>query len=294
MTRARPEEQESILATALERARAGAPRGVALFDLDSTLLDNRPRQARIVQDFGRAAALPELLDARPEHWQGWSLEVALRNAGLSPAQLAQHLAPARAFWREWFFTSAYCRLDVPVPGAPAFVQEVLRAGAQVAYVTGRPRQMEDGTREAFRLHGFPLPDGARVHLLMKPARDLHDDLWKAQAQAQVARLGPVVAAFDNERTHINGYAAAWPEALAVHLDLKPRRELLDDDWKLEAARLVERLGPVVAVFDNEPLHVNAYAEYWREASAVHVDTDHSGRPVEVLARIPSVRDFRRG
>jgi len=217
VTRARPEEQPDILAAALARARA-APGGVAVFDLDSTLLDNRPRQARIVQDYGRSAGLPELLGARPEHWQGWSLELALRNAGLSAAQLERHLAPARAFWREWFFTSAYCRLDVPVPGAPEFVCAVLRAGAQVAYVTGRPRAMEDGTREALRRHGFPLPDGARVHLFMKPARDLHDDAWKAQAQALVARLGPVVAAFDNERTHVNGYAAAWPGALAVHLD----------------------------------------------------------------------------
>jgi hypothetical protein len=98
--------------------------------------------------------------------------------------------------------------------------------------------MEDGTRETFRLHGFPPPDGARIHLHLKPARDLHDDLWKAQAVALVDRLGPVVAAFDNERTHANGYAAAWPEALVVHLD-----------------------------------------------------RDDSGRPVELLARIPSVRDF---
>ncbi len=218
MTHARPEEQGPILLAALERARRGAPAGVVLFDLDSTLLDNRPRQARIVQDYGRAAGLPELLDARPEHWQGWSLEAALRNVGLSPALLERHLEPARAFWREWFFTSAYCRLDAPVPGAPLFVRAVLAAGAQVAYVTGRPRQMEDGTREAFRLHGFPPPDGARVHLLMKPARELLDDAWKAEAAALVDRLGPVVAAFDNERTHANGYAAAWPGAMVVRLD----------------------------------------------------------------------------
>jgi predicted secreted acid phosphatase len=218
VTRARPEDPGTILAAGLARAAAGAPRGVVVFDLDSTLLDNRPRQARIVQDYGRAAGLPELLDARPEHWEGWSLEAALRRIGLSPALLERHLAPARAFWREWFFTSAYCRLDGVVPGAPAYVRDVVRAGAQVAYVTGRPQGMEEGTREALRLHGFPLPDGARVHLLMKPARDLHDDAWKAEATAIVDRLGPVVAAFDNERTHANGYAQAWPGALVVRLD----------------------------------------------------------------------------
>ncbi len=214
----RPEDQAHVLSTALERARASAPGGVAVFDLDSTLLDNRPRQARIVQDYGRAAGLPELLAASPEHWRTWSLTDALRSMGLPPDLVEQHAAPARAFWREWFFTSAYCRLDGPVPGAPEFVQEVLRTGITIAYVTGRPEQMRDGTLETFRLHGFPLPDGARVHLLLKRARDLHDDAWKLEAVARVNRLGPVALAFDNEPTHVNGYAEAWPAAMVVHLD----------------------------------------------------------------------------
>jgi hypothetical protein len=238
--RARPEQQEAILAAVLDRAGREAPRGVVLCDLDSTLLDNGPRLARILQDYGRTAGVPELTDARPEHWQGWSLERALRNVGLGPEQVAAHAGPARRYFADWFFTSAYCRLDVPVAGAPAYARALVAAGALLAYVSGRPRGMEPGTIESFRAHGFPVPDG-------------------------------------------------W----TVHLFLKPRRELSDDDWKLGAARLVDQLGPVVAAFDNEPLHVNSYAEYWPEAAAVHLDTDHSGRPVEVLARIPSIRDFTR-
>jgi len=239
--RARPDQQEAILSAALQRVRRAAPSGVVVCDLDSTLLDNRPRLARILQDYGRTAGLPELTGARPEHWQGWSLERALRNAGLTPELVEAHAAPARRYLAEWFFTSAYCRLDVPVPGGPAFARALVAAGARLAYVSGRPRTMEAGTREVFRAHAFPLPD-----------------------------------------------------ARTVHLFLKPHRELLDDDWKLEAARLVDRLGPVVAIFDNEPLHVNAYAECWPEAMAVHLDTDDSGRPVEVLERIPSIGDFRTG
>jgi hypothetical protein len=239
--RARSEQQEAILAAALERARRAAPLGVVVCDLDSTLLDNRPRLARVLQDYGRAAGVPELTDARPEHWQGWSLERALRNLGLGPEQVETHLGPARRYFAEWFFTSAYCRLDVPVPGAPAYARALVAAGARLAYVSGRPSSMEPGTRESFRAHGFPMPDG-----------------------------------------------------LAVHLFLKPRRELLDDDWKAEAARLVGRVGPVVAIFDNEPLHVNTFAECWPEAMAVHVETDDSGRAIEVLGRIPSVGNFTRG
>lgn len=237
--RAREGDQERILAEVLARAAAAAPRGVVVFDLDSTLLDNKPRQARILQDYGRAARVPELLDARPEHWKGWDLAIALANAGLDPAQVARHLAPARRFWAERFFTSRYCQLDGAVPGAPEYVRAVERAGAQLAYVTGRPRRMEAGTLAVFRAAAFPLPDGERVHLLMNPHAGLDDDEWKAVARDAVARLGPVVAAFDNEPSHVNAYARAWPDALCVHLD-----------------------------------------------------TDHSGRPVEVLPRVPSVLDFR--
>lgn len=240
MPRARPTDQESILGAVLSRARA-TPRAVVLFDLDSTILDNRPRQARILRDYGEQAGVPALRDAHPEHWQGWDLEVALANAGLSPAEVATHSAPAHRFWRERFFTSAYCRFDVPVPGAPGFVGALMEAGARIAYVTGRPEGMREGTLEAFSAHGFPPPDGRRADLLMNPDADMRDDTWKEMACARVEALGEVVAAFDNEPTHVNLYARAWPRALVVH-----------------------------------------------------VDTDHSGRAVEVLPAVPSVLDLRWG
>jgi hypothetical protein len=237
--RAHPDDQPRLLADVLARARAGAPAGVVVFDLDSTILDNRPRQARILQDYGREAGLVALLDARPEHWVGWDIEAAMLRAGLSPEEARAHARPARRFWAAWFFTSAYCRLDVPVPGAPAYVEAVRRAGARIAYVTGRPARMRDGTLHVFRRAGFPPPDGARVLLLMKEDAALGDDEWKARACADV-----------------------------------------------------DALGPVLAAFDNEPAHVNLYAERWPEARCVHLDREHSSRPIEVLARIPSVLDFR--
>jgi hypothetical protein len=239
--RARPEEQEAILAAALERVSAAGARAVVVCDLDSTLLDNRPRLARILQDFGRLAGLPELTDARPAYWPAWSVQRALEDAGLSPALAAEYAPAARRFFADWFFTSAYCRLDVPVPGAPAYARALAATGAVLAYVSGRPQGVEDGTREVFHRHGFPMPDGRAVHLL-----------------------------------------------------LKPERQQSDDTWKLQAVSLVERLGPVVAAFDNEPLHINGYARAWPEAMAVHVDTEDSARPVEVLAGIRSIRDFTRG
>lgn len=216
--RARAGEQPRILAAALARAAAAAPDGVAVFDLDSTLLDNRPRQALIARDYGRAAGLPALLDARPEHWRGWDLEAALVRAGLPAAEARRRRAEFRRFWAERFFTSAYCRHDVPLPGAPAFVRAVAAAGARIAYVTGRPAWMQDGTLDVLRRHGFVLPDGARARLLMKPDDTLGDEDWKRRARALVEAMGPVALAFDNEPAHVNEYARAWAGALAVHLD----------------------------------------------------------------------------
>jgi hypothetical protein len=236
--RARPDEQEWILAQALARARAAAPGALAVFDLDSTLLDNRPRQARILREYGEVAGLPALLSAGPEHWRGWDIEAALVAAGLPPEVARRHHDPALRFWAERFFTSEYCRVDVPVPGAPLFVRAVAAAGPAIAYVTGRPERMEPGTLEVLSRFAFPAPDGVRAHLLMK--RDpLGDDEWKALACHEVEWLGHVVLAFDNEPAHVNGYARAWPGALVVHLD-----------------------------------------------------TNDSGRPVEVLARVGSIADFR--
>jgi beta-phosphoglucomutase-like phosphatase (HAD superfamily) len=237
--RARPIDQPHILAAALARARASAPRGVAVFDLDSTLIDNRPRQALILQDYGRTAGLPALLATRPEHVQGWDLDAALRNAGLPESLVSAHADRARQFWEERFFTSAFCRFDVPVAGAPAFVRAVRAAGARIAYVTGRPEPMEEGTLEVLGRFDFPLPDGETTWLFMKPGEALRDDAWKAIARDAV-----------------------------------------------------DALGPIALVFENEPAHVNAYARAWRRAFVVHLDTDHSGRPVEVDRGILSVADLR--
>jgi beta-phosphoglucomutase-like phosphatase (HAD superfamily) len=239
--RARREDQPRILADALARAAAAPAGAVAVFDLDSTILDNRPRQARILRDYGAKAGLAPLLEARPEHWQSWEIERAMIAAGLAADAARRHRPAAFRFWAERFFTTAYCRLDEAIPGAPAFVRAVAAAGPAIAYVTGRPAAMETGTLEVLARFGFPPPGAGGARLLLKPDAGLGDDAWKALAVAEVDRLGPVALAFDNEPAHANAYARAWPAALVVHLD-----------------------------------------------------RGDSGRPVPLLAGIPSIEDFQRG
>lgn len=209
----------SVLDEALARARGGGPSSVVVFDLDSTLLDNRPRQVVILREFGELHGIPALVAAKAEHWDGWSLRRAMINAGLALSEVERWADEAKNFWRDRFFTSHYCALDDAIAGAVDYVRAVVESGAQVAYCTGRHEAMRDGTVRSFHRLGFPDPGAsARVQLLMKPTFEETDDDFKVTAYARLRELGTVVAAFDNEPTHINGYRVAFPTALAVHLD----------------------------------------------------------------------------
>lgn len=209
--------QREVLERTIAAAREAGAGGLVIFDLDSTLLDNRTRQAAILREFGAQRSLDALTRSMPEHFTSWSMADAMRHAGLDEAGIAAHEREAKDHWRERFFTSAYCALDVPNPGAVEFVVDVLSAGAQVAYVTGRDESMREGTLACFARERMPLPDDARVRLLCKPSVDVTDDSWKSRALPLVEALGDVVAAFDNEPAHVNTYAARWPGALVVHL-----------------------------------------------------------------------------
>jgi len=209
--------RNGVLGRVLEAsARHGA---VVAFDLDSTIIDNRPRQVRIFHEFASRRGAADLFATRAEHWTSWDLCEVMRNAGLEARRATELLDEIKSFWWERFFDGGYCRWDEAVLGAPAWVRAVRDAGATLAYVTGRHEPMREGTLASLREHGFPLPDGAasRVHLLMKPRLKMNDDLWKTEAQGLLRAIGEVVAAFDNEPAHANAYREGFPDAIVVHL-----------------------------------------------------------------------------
>ncbi len=197
-------------------ARVGGS-GVVVFDLDSTLLDNRPRQAQIMREYGRAAQLAELAACETGHWRSWDERVAMANAGLPDAAIDEHAAPFKRFWFDRFFTSEYCALDAPIAGAPGYVRAVAARGARVRYVTGRHEAMRHGTARSLRRADFPEADGDRVALWMKPDLDEDDGAYKRRIHGRLDALGQVVAAFDNEPRHINDYRERFADAICVHL-----------------------------------------------------------------------------
>lgn len=205
-----------VLDRVVAQAMRAGGNGVVVFDLDSTLLDNRPRQALILREYGQQHGVPALVGTRVEHWTSWDILSAMRAAGCSEAEVSAHGEGAKKYWREKFFTSKYCTIDDAIPGAVAYVARLGGTGAQIAYCTGRHEDMRAGTVASFVRLGLPVP-GPRVQLLMKPRFDQSDDAWKEEAYARLRGLGTIVAAFDNEPTHVNGYRTAFPEASAVHL-----------------------------------------------------------------------------
>ena len=207
------------LEAVLTAATQAGPQGLLAFDLDSTVFDNRPRQARIVREFGAAQGLGALTRCQPWHFvSGWNLEAATVACGL-PAAQAQAVYPAlKAFWQERFFTSKYCRDDIEIVGAPRFLHQLDFVKARVIYVTGRHEEMREGTVACLERCRMPLPSAnGHVQLLMKPKLHDSDDAYKRQAHATLKSMGTVLAAFDNEPTHINDYAVNFESAICVHL-----------------------------------------------------------------------------
>jgi len=82
-----------------------------------------------------------------------------------------------------------------------------------------------------------------------------------------------------------------PESERVQLWLKPALADDDDRWKEICHARLRELRAVACAFDNEPTHVNAYKQSFPDAVVVHLDTDHSRRPVEVHPDVPSIHDF---
>ncbi|MEN0062040.1 MAG: hypothetical protein AAGA48_07785 [Myxococcota bacterium] len=189
--------------------------GLVIMDLDSTALSTSARQHRILLDFANQHSDPVFLAAvRDIHREeiGFLIETPLQRRGIDDPDLFLKL---RRFWVRRFFTNAYCRLDIPNPGAPELARAIVERGGLVYYLTARPRSMYQGTIDVLGRHGFPVLRG-RAILHMKPELMVDDANFKAEAMAEIASLGhPVVATFENEPKHAHTYLEAFPDATHV-------------------------------------------------------------------------------
>ncbi len=203
---------------------------VIVFDIDDTLLDTRFRTVRI---FNELASVPEFRLAYPEEarrlttiWAPqvlYSTEGTLQRAGITNAAA---IAAIVTYWRERFFSDFYSSEDIQLPDASRYVNQLYRSGAIIVYLTGRPREtMEIGTRNA--LSRWRFPSGPRTALLMKPDAKMDDLIFKRNALEEIALMGNVIGAFENEPANLNLLGARFPEAELFFLDTihSPRPDL---------------------------------------------------------------------
>lgn len=193
---------------------------VVVFDLDGTLMDNRPRVVAILQELA-------------EHWRGPHPEAAACCARAEPddivygfVQNLKHLGvvdPALHgegfdFWKARFFADPHVRHDVEVRGARAFARACHEAGAVVVYLTGRDLpNMALGSFASLRDLGFPI-GVIGTELVVKPRFETPDVDFKRAVAPDLSRLGTVVAAFDNEPANVHVFLEAHPSTLGVFLD----------------------------------------------------------------------------
>jgi hypothetical protein len=215
------------------------PAPVVVFDLDGTLMDNRPRTLAILRDFanhcrGRDPQLARRLLSAELGDVAYLLSDSLERLGAHQTEL---VAEMQAFWRDRFFADAHLVHDVPVRGAVDFTRACYDRGAILVYLTGRDLPlMGIGTFQSLRDLGFPIGVPA-TELVLKPDANMPDEAFKRVAAPEFGRIGRVVAAFDNEPANCNVMLAHYPDAHVVFVDtqhmpgappLAPGMHVVDD------------------------------------------------------------------
>jgi hypothetical protein len=207
-----------IYARCAQRTKVGPP--VVVLDLDGTLMDNRPRTVAILRDLGemwgdRHEHAATALRAASVDGLAYLLSDSLRKLGIvEPAVVAE----ANEYWRSRFFSDEDLRHDVAIAGAVSFVRHCHQLGATIVYLTGRDLPMMGlGTFASLRTLGFPL-GVAGVEFILKPDANMADEAFKRMIAPTLARVGEVVASFDNEPANCNVFKEAYPSAEIVFVD----------------------------------------------------------------------------
>ncbi len=200
---------EKIL-TEIAEFEASGRQALVVFDLDSTLFDVSPRLKKILHDFAlqpqNQALFPEacaILGKAETFRTDWGIKNAVVRAGLDTHHPEFHQA-LKQFWVQHFFSNEYLEYDVPYEGAVEFVQNLIKVGAEVAYLTGRDvHRMGQGSRDVLLKWNFPLDD-KRSTLVLKPQKGMDDAEFKSD---WFASLPPdrfeKIWFFENEPVNVN-------------------------------------------------------------------------------------------
>ncbi len=189
---------------------------ILLLDIDDTLIDCRHRKHKVFMDFIAQAEVRRTFSTECDQLAALSPEAVryrvhdnLKSLQIKNQEFAAALFD---FWRQHYFTFPYLIQDQAFPGAVPFVERSHRSGLALVYLTGRDQAgMGRGTFESLTQLGFPT-QGPDIHFMLKPDVNMGDFEFKRLALEEVAQLGPVIAAFENELGNLNAMAQRFPEA----------------------------------------------------------------------------------
>jgi hypothetical protein len=217
---------------------------VVIFDLDGTLLDNRPRTYRILREiaenfYTHTPNLQPILGKREEHDKvRYGVSATLEALGVSDPVEVDLIEKE---WKKRFFTDFYQRFDFPLPGGRHFVDDVHRAGATVCYLTGRDVSMLVGTTESLRQFGFPVGVLGTM-TIVKTDISLDDERFKQETVDYLKRLGTIVATFENEPGNANMLVREFPYADTFLLETEHRPDAPPLDERVMRIRTFVRQG----------------------------------------------------
>lgn len=216
------QEQKALLAriVARSRPRPGHPVPVVVFDLDGTIMDNRPRTAIILQELAaelrrESHSAAEMLEAARAETLAYLLTESLEKLGIAHPDVVERAA---MFWKQRFFSDDYLKHDVAVPGSVELARACYDAGATIVYFTGRDLPlMALGSFQSLRDLGFPI-GVVGTELVCKPDARIPDEAFKREEGPKIARIGKVIAAFDNEPGNCNAFLEMNPDSDVVFVD----------------------------------------------------------------------------
>ncbi len=218
-----PNAQRDLLEKVIARCKNSDPRSpppVIVFDLDGTLMDNRPRTIKIMHELAdrwasREPSISAKMKSAGVNDLAYLFTDSLMKIGISKPDL---LTEGDAFWRERFFFDAHLVHDIALPGAVSFARDLYAARATLLYLTGRDLpNMGLGTFRSLRDLGFPIGVAA-TEIILKPDAAMPDEAFKRALAPQLTRVGEVIAAFDNEPGNCNVFAEAYPKCTSVLVD----------------------------------------------------------------------------
>ena len=215
-------QQQTLMTRIVARCKAvpSEPHPVVVFDLDGTLMDNRPRTLAILKELAHelraeAHSSADRIAAAEAEELAYLLGDSMKKLGIEHPELVER---AETFWKTRFFSDHYLKHDIAIPGSVEFAKACYEAGAILVYFTGRDLPlMGIGSFQSLRDLGYPI-GVVGTELVCKPEASIPDELFKRAEGPKLRRVGHVVAAFDNEPGNCNAFLEMHPDAEVVFVD----------------------------------------------------------------------------